>query len=89
MDTKKLIDYISPPDYDFVLLKDKNGQDILKIIAWDNDVAGNIEIARVKLSKSQYVRDRYSLEDIGYELMKNKKCRKEATQQLKMNSGKQ
>lgn len=76
MDSTKLTEFLPRPVYDVEILKDPNGNDLVKILTYDNDKDGWIEVARVKLSRSEYVRDRHSLDDIGYELFKNLRARK-------------
>ena len=48
--------------------KRKNGTEFLKLIAYDNEVAGYIEVGRFNISKNEYIQNNWSMNDIYEEL---------------------
>ncbi|WP_353096202.1 hypothetical protein [Tissierella praeacuta] len=54
--------------FDFHLSTTKKGNKFIKIIYDSYEVGGWVEIGRIHLSKSEWVRDRFSIEDIFEEL---------------------
>lgn len=54
--------------FDYMLCGRKNGTDFIKVIYDSYEADGWVEIARINLSKSEWVRDRFSTKDIFDEL---------------------
>lgn len=54
--------------FDFVISTRKNGTEFIKVIYYSNEYCGWVEVARVNLSKHEWVQDKFSIWDIFSEL---------------------
>ncbi len=61
--------------FDYLDCTTKEGEPFIKIIRYDNDASGYVEVARVKPSKSKYLDGADELEEIFIELKENNKAR--------------
>lgn len=64
----KVKEALSKSDFKYVLCTRKNGSKFIKVIYDSYDVNGWVEIARINMSKSQWVTERFSIEDLIAEL---------------------
>lgn len=54
--------------FEFVLCTRKNGTKFIKIVYYSNEAAGWVEIARINLSKNEWVQDNFTTEEVYEEL---------------------
>lgn len=64
----KAKEILNRKQFDYVPCTTKKGNKFIKIIYNSYEADGWVEIARIHLSKSEWVRDRFSIEDIFDEL---------------------
>lgn len=65
--TEYLVDELHKP-FKWQKCKRKNGTEFLKLITWDNDAGGYIEVGRFNMSKCEYIQNNWNLNDIYDEL---------------------
>ncbi len=54
--------------FNFTLCDRKNGTRFIKIIYYDSEAGGWVEVARINLSKNEWVQDNFTMKDIFDEL---------------------
>lgn len=58
----------TPGYFEYALCTRKNGTKFIKITAYSADYGDDVEIARINLSKNEWVQDNFSIKDIFGEL---------------------
>lgn len=64
----KVKEVLNRKQFNYILCTTKKGNKFIKIIYDSYEADGWVEIARIYLSKSEWVRDRFSIEDVLAEL---------------------
>ncbi len=64
----KAKEILNRKQFDYILCTKKNGNKFIKVIYDSYEADGWVEVARINLSKSEWVEDRFSIEDVLDEL---------------------
>ncbi|MBC1290606.1 hypothetical protein [Listeria booriae] len=68
-------EFVGLTSFDYLDCADKKGNPFIKVIRYDNDMAGYIEVARIKPRKHECLDGTGELEELFVELKDNNKAR--------------